>query len=334
MVVVQYQSMGAEEIENDDPGFPPVSSEESGQKLLQFLQRRLDLPATLLHRWMRTGQIRLNGGRVKAFERVKTGDIVRLPPFAGKISGNCGKAETVGEPLEIVGKAGNILALAKPAGLAVHGGTGQVDSVCARLEAQFGNLPFRPVPAHRLDRDTSGILLCGASYEALAGLQGALRNHQTHKEYLAWVEGRFETSQLLVGRIAKLGPKGREKMQLSAQGKLALCLARPLDSNNDASLVQLRLLTGRTHQIRAQMAAIGHPVLGDVKYGAQKRSGGMLLHAFRVILPEGATFTCPPSWSGGFMPAGLPPVLEITPEINRQIESVAAQSANRYKGNI
>ena len=134
---------------------------------------------------MRTGQIRLNGGRVKAFERVKTGDIVRLPPFAGKISGNCGKAETVGEPLEIVGKAGNILALAKPAGLAVHGGTGQVDSVCARLEAQFGNLPFRPVPAHRLDRATSGILLCGASYEALAGLQGALRNHQTHKEYLA-----------------------------------------------------------------------------------------------------------------------------------------------------
>ena len=161
-----------------------------------------------------------------------------------------------------------------------------MDSVCARLEAQFGNLPFRPVPAHRLDRDTSGILLCGASYEALAGLQGALRNHQTHKEYLAWVEGRFETSQLLVGRIAKAWTKGTRKMQLSAQGQTLPCAWRARwTSNNDASLVQLRLLTGRTHQIRAQMAAIGHPVLGDVKYGAQKRSGGMLLHAFRVILP-------------------------------------------------
>lgn len=332
--MVQYQFMGDEEIENDDPGFPPVSDEESGQKLLQFLQRRLDLPATLLHRWMRTGQIRLNGRRVKAFERVKTGDIVRLPPFAGQIAGNCEKIETVGEPLELAGKSGNIWALSKPAGLAVHGGSGQVDSVCARLDAQFHDLPFRPVPAHRLDRDTSGILLCGASYEALTSLQGALRDHQTHKEYLAWVEGRFEDEQLLVGRLAKLGPKGREKMQISAQGKLALCLARPLDSNNDASLVQLRLLTGRTHQIRAQMAAIGHPVLGDVKYGAQKRSGGMLLHAFRVILPDGLVFTCPPPWSGGFMPVELPPVFEISPEIDRQIESINTQSANGYKGNI
>lgn len=316
--------MGDEDRETSQFDFPPVSEEESGQKLLQFLQRRLDLPATLMHRWMRTGQIRLNGRRVKAYDRVNAGDIVRLPPFAGQLSGNAATLEEPGDPLEIAGRHGDIIALNKPPGLTVHGGSGHADSVCSRLDSQFSDLPFRPVPAHRLDRDTSGILLCGASYTALTALQEALRKHQTRKEYLAWVEGRFEGEELLVSRLEKKGSKGHEKMQPSPHGKLALCLVRALDSNHDASLVHVRLLTGRTHQIRAQMAEAGHPVLGDVKYGAQKRSGGMLLHALRVVLPDGAEFCCPPPWSRGFAPQAKPPLLEINAEAGKRIEAILA----------
>lgn len=311
--------------DNPPPDFPPVSEEESGQKMLQFLQRRLDLPSSLLHRWLRTGQIRLNGSRVRPFDRLKSGDVVRLPPFAGELAENAPKeAEENFTPLEIVGEKDGILAVFKPAGLAVHGGSGIGDHALSRLQRQLGPRPFGPVPAHRLDRSTSGILLCALSYEALARLQAAFRARASIKEYLAWVEGPLEEEKFLVSRLAKLGPRGREKVRPAAPGKKAVCLARPLAVYPDATLAHLRLITGRTHQIRAQMAEIGHPLYGDVKYGAQKHSQGLLLHAFRITLPDGTVFAAPPPWTGGFAPAQLPPVFEIGPDTQKKIDAALA----------
>jgi 23S rRNA pseudouridine955/2504/2580 synthase len=309
---------------------------ESGLKLLRFLERRTCLPRALLQRWLRTGQIRLNGRRVKPFARVQTDDGVRLPPFAldmieGKkaLFASAGARLTppphfdvfsdnpVGSPfLASIGHKGDIWALYKAPGLPTHGGTGHSDSLAARLAARYAGAPFIPIPAHRLDKDTSGVLLAAASYGALQKLHGALRERRMVKEYLAWARGGwpFEGIRLFRHDLRKQEAAGLEKMRVAlprdsrAPSREALCFVRPLKILPETSLLQIRILTGRTHQIRAQLAALGHPVLGDSKYGAD-RPGRMFLHAARVVLPDGTVFACPPPWRGWKAVEKLPGVM-------------------------
>lgn len=320
---------------------PVVEETESGQKLLQFLQRRLNLPPAMLHRWVRTGQIRINGGRCKPFTRVQTGDLVRLPPFALKMAAQSdarvfgGSAAPDGPlaaaapslpPLPpIVGQEGQIWAFFKPAGLPTHPGTGHSDSLATRLAGHYADAPFKPTPAHRLDKDTSGILLVGASFTALTYVQQALRDRTLVKEYVAWVRGRwpYAETRLLCQHLRKNFERGYEKVRPAAAGQNggqeALCLVRPLRVEERESLLLIRLLTGRTHQIRVQLADLGHPVLGDAKYGlteqgarlgARQIRGPMYLHALRVMLPGGRAFACLPQWDGEralhILPESLP----------------------------
>ncbi len=323
---------------------PIVQETESGQKLLQFLQRRLNLPPTLLHRWVRTGQVRINGSRCKPFARVQTGDIVRLPPFAFKMAEESATA-TDTQPLAdtspvsqavdapplppMIGTDGYLWAFNKPAGLPTHPGTGHDDSLSSRLAAYFATAPFKPVPVHRLDKETSGVLLVAASYEALLSAQNALRDGSLSKEYVVWVQGGwpYAETQLLRHFLRKDAAQGYEKVRPAAPGEAnsreALCLVRPLRVGKDQSLLLVRLLTGRTHQIRVQLATMGHPVVGDTKYGqtprrhvprgaytipapARKSNAGdpdqeqenLLLHALRVTMPCGRVFSCLPPWAG------------------------------------
>ena len=164
--------------EAPDPNTVIVDPREGGQKLLQFLQRRLDLPPSLLHRWIRTGQVRINGGRAKPFGLVAAGDSVRLPPFAlgmsrrSKATGGQASPEQGHEPRpraqalppapRPLQKDGDLWVFCKPAGLPTHPGTGHEDSLSSRLAAGAGDAPFKPTPVHRLDKDTSGILLVAA----------------------------------------------------------------------------------------------------------------------------------------------------------------------------
>ncbi|MBD5539337.1 MAG: RluA family pseudouridine synthase [Desulfovibrio sp.] len=322
-----------------DPGpaggspFPPVGRAESGQKLLQFLQRRLNLPPALLHRWVRTGQIRLNGRRAKPFARVSEGDMVRLPPFAGALAAQAGAPLTDGRaakppqagtatpdapPLPpLVGTLSDIWAFHKPAGLATHPGTGHEDSLSTRLAAHAPGAAFPPTPAHRLDKDTSGILLAAATHAALRQLQQAFRERRMVKEYVAWVAGKwpYTAPRLLRARVRKEGAPGAERMRVCDPGgtappdaREALCVARPLVAGDAASLLQIRLITGRTHQIRVQLAALGHPVLGDGKYGRGRRDGcpGLCLHALRVVLPDGRALECLPDWAPPYALDALP----------------------------
>lgn len=322
----------------DSQDSPMVGQAESGQKILQFLQRRLNLPPTLLHRWIRTGQVRLNGGRCKPFVRVKTGDVVRLPPFALQMAAQSGAAparttDAVPEPpvrppaLEasaplppVVGAEGPVWALFKPAGLPTHPGTGHSDSLATRLADHYAQAAFKPTPAHRLDKDTSGILLVAATFSALRELQEAIRQRSLIKEYVVWVRGRWPwpEARLLRHQLRKGLERGFEKMRavLTAAGEEraleALCLARPLRICENESLLLIRLFTGRTHQIRVQLASLGHPVLGDVKYGPpEQRVGGgpMYLHALRVILPGGRIFACLPDWDAEHAVGVLPEVM-------------------------
>ena len=345
------------------PEQPMVQETESGQKLLQFLQRRLNLPPTLLHRWVRTGQVRINGSRCKPFARVQTGDIVRLPPFAFKMAEESAATAESQETTDfesgtrkagfpplppMIGTDGYLWAFNKPAGLPTHPGTGHDDSLSSRLTAYFADAPFKPVPVHRLDKETSGVLLVAASYEALAKAQEALRSGTMSKEYVVWVQGGwpFAETQLLRHFLRKDSAQGYEKVRPAAPGEAdsreALCLVRSLRVGTRQSLLLVRLLTGRTHQIRVQLSAMGYPVVGDPKYGTAPRrhvprgasslpaparmgdtdkakllpSEGLMLHALRVTMPCGRIFSCLPAWAGEHALEQMPDPMETveTPE--------------------
>lgn len=297
----------------------PVNEKESGQKLLRFLERRLKLPASLLHRWIRTGQIRLNGSRCKPFDRVKEGDLVRLPPFALSMAAetcadqDLDSAENVMErSVEILDIWNDIWAINKPSGLPVQSGTGHEDSISVRLAARSGPDFFKPAPAHRLDRDTSGILLAGASFEALRGLQEEFREGKIHKEYLVWVKGEWKEKGLVLlqNYLRKEKENERTRMRvlpgMAPYAKEALTLIKALAAGEDKSLLQVRILTGVTHQIRAQLAAFGYPVLGDGKYG-KSGEGPLRLHSYRIILPDEHEFSILPPWEGDLAVQSPPP---------------------------
>ncbi|WMW64261.1 RluA family pseudouridine synthase [Nitratidesulfovibrio liaohensis] len=329
-----------------------VTAAEAGQKLVQYLHRRCGAPQSAIQRWVRTGQVRINGGRCKPFDRVAEGDVVRVPPFAlagaqdvdtvtdgasrhspGTGSGKdmAGKSAVppqslppLPSPPPIVGEAEGLLVLLKPAGMAVQPGTGHADCVTARLAARYAGADFLPTPAHRLDRDTSGLLLVATSYARLRALSDAFAAREgLVKEYLARVAGRWphDGALTLRDRLEKQGTPGHQKVRRvggngaasravmsdghdshaadgDAAGRHAACTVTPLRRGDAASLLLVRLHTGRTHQIRVQLAERGHPIVGDRKYGGPACALGMLLHAVRLTLPDGERFTALPDWTG------------------------------------
>lgn len=291
---------------NDTTSGILVAEAESGQKLIQWLRRRLDAPQGELHKWIRTGQIRVNGRRAKAFAPVNAGDAIRLPPFCRTLLDAPAAPRPPARPLPpIIAEEPDLLVFNKPAGLPTQSGSGHDDSLAARLAALDPGAAFHPAPVHRLDRDTSGVLLAGRTFAALRALGETLRGREAVKEYVAWVRGRWpwEDLRLLRHALRKEGPAGREKMRAydwrtpPPGAREALLLARPLKRAERASLLHIRLLTGRTHQIRAQMQAAGFPLVGDGKYGAPVAGQRLLLHAVRLTLPDGRSFSCLPAWT-------------------------------------
>jgi 23S rRNA pseudouridine955/2504/2580 synthase len=306
-----------------------VTPEEAGQKLLQFLQRRLgrEVPGSALLRIIRTGEVRVDGGRKKPFFRLAAGQEVRVPPLAPSAGGTrppasqafpaasgAAGAESSLPGLDILLETPGFVAVRKPAGLCSHAGTRHKDSVADRLKAMYSGAPFAPVLTHRLDKDTSGILLAAKSYTELRRLNDLFATGGVSKTYLAWVDGvwpgdgpelmedRLDRLELAAGQV-----QGRKKILAAedGQGKSARAEARPLLRKRQATLLQVRLFTGRTHQIRVQLSLRGHPVISDAVYGRKVRGLPMLLHALCLRLPERALFA-PPPWTGPF---GLPDAL-------------------------
>lgn len=307
----------------------PVSAAEGGQKLLQFLERRLGLPPTLLHRWIRTGQIRCNGKRCKPFQPVAQADTVRLPPLALTLAqqqkDDKGTAAALLPLPPLVHESEGLFVFNKTAGLPVHPGTGHSDSLTTRLQQHHANAPFCPTPAHRLDKDTSGLLLVARSYACLRTLQDAFSQRDLLKEYLAWVEGCWPLTspeyppRLLRDTLMKRYTGPHEKVEVcpttsenspARDGHEATCVVQCLRHQGQHSLMHIRLLTGKTHQIRVQLASRGHPLCGDAKYGSTMRPP-FKLHALRLILPEGSEFTALPPWQGQWQVMDLPPPLAV-----------------------
>ncbi|MBQ7584674.1 MAG: RluA family pseudouridine synthase [Desulfovibrionaceae bacterium] len=286
---------------------------ESEQKLLSLLERHLKVSKNLLHKWVRTGQVRINGKRCHPFDRVRGGDIIRLPPFALKMAE---KEDTEILPAlpKIVERYQELICFCKPSGLPTHGGTGHRDSLAARLRHAWRESSFIPVPVHRLDKDTSGLILVAESFQALRKAQEDLQAGFVVKEYVCWVSGRWPKSDIcfLEHFLEKKGALGVEKMQVVSEddpkGKKSLSKVTPLKIGTQKSLLLVRIFTGRTHQIRVQMADLGHPILGDHKYGHFKDSNSkLLLHACRIILKDGHEFVDLPAWPKGYEVLSLPP---------------------------
>ena len=302
-----------------------VTAQEAGQKLLQYLARRLGpgLPQAALQKFIRTGQVRLDGKRCKPFDRVAEGQVVRVPPYDPDALGAPLRAvpppgpqdvppardRERGRPdrlrlvpkrpvLDILYEDDELLVVVKPAGLPVHPGSGHTTALTTLVTDRYPDVPFRPTPAHRLDRDTTGLVLVAKSYRMLRRIHDAMLSGDIRKDYFAWVRGQWglgEEGEWVEMRdtLEKSGAPGRERVRSGESGKEAVARARLLGRTAAASLLEVRLETGRTHQIRAQLASRGHPIVGDAKYGGGQPP--LLLHAWRITLSE-AAYCAPPDW--------------------------------------
>lgn len=295
------------------PKIAVVSSSEKGMKLIKFLERHLEdeQKSSHLHRWIRTGQVRVDMKRAKAFQTLDEGQEVRFPPFA-KLRLTVGnkvfsKDIFLGADLPVLVIKDDILVLNKPSGLAVHGGTGVSDSVSKRLKDFYVDQAYIPAPAHRLDKKTSGLLLVGLSHEMQVRLHAAFHEDKLDKEYLCWVQGEWSLGNIeMLDRLEK-SATGMENMEVvrGDAERGSLCRAeveflRSLSHKGSlASLLKIKLITGRTHQIRAQLSSRGYPVMGDVRYGGP-RYYPMLLHSYRLRIFDKYEFKVLPDWDKAY----------------------------------
>src|SRR5690606_23593456 len=254
-----------------------VPDDRDGQRLDNFLLGQLKgAPRSLVYKLVRSGQVRVNGGRVKAERRLESGDEVRIPPVRLAEPGERGtppKGLMDAIAAGVVFEDERLLALNKPAGGASHGGSGIGFGAIETLRARRPNQSLELV--HRLDRDTSGLLLFAKKRSALSELQALLREGGgdarggVGKRYLALLAGRMPDGTMSVDAPLHVGLRqgGERHVQVSDAGKPSLSRFQVLERRGGHSYCEVRIETGRTHQIRVHARHIGHAVAGDDKYG-------------------------------------------------------------------
>ncbi|KAB2927041.1 MAG: RluA family pseudouridine synthase [Dechloromonas sp.] len=273
-----------------------IGEEEQGQRLDNFLIRRFKgVPKSHLYRILRSGELRVNSGRVDATYRLCVGDSIRVPPIrvAERARDEIAEAAQQRVDLPIIYEDDAMLVIDKPDGIAVHGGSGVSFGVIEALRRQRPQAKFLEL-AHRLDRETSGILLIGKKRVALTALHDMFREHGAgaDKRYLVLVKGRWmnATQHVKVPLLKYLTESGERRVSVNPEGKAAHTVFRLLARWPEMSLLEAQLKTGRTHQIRVHLAHLGFPILGDEKYGdfalnrKIKPEGlkRMALHAWRM----------------------------------------------------
>ena len=249
-----------------------IDEDRDGQRIDNFLLGYLKgVPRSLVYKLLRSGQVRVNGGRVKAERRLEGGDQVRIPPIQIEEPGDKGTPpQGFMDALDaaIVFEDARLLALNKPAGVASHGGSGISFGAIETLRALRPNESLELV--HRLDRDTSGLLVIAKKRSALTELQALMREEGgIAKRYLALLVGRMPDGTMSVDAPLHIGLRqgGERHVQVNAAGKPSLSHFRVLERKGGHSYCEVRIETGRTHQIRVHAQHIGHAVAGDDKYG-------------------------------------------------------------------
>ncbi len=319
---------------NPGPALPQVKTlaideDGAGQRLDNYLMRHLKgVPKTHVYRIIRSGEVRVNKGRASADTRLNAGDVVRVPPV--RISERVAeKAQAMAEQVAshapakefaVLFEDDSLLAINKPAGVAVHGGSGVSFGVIEQLRMARPQAKFLEL-VHRLDRETSGILLVAKKRSALKNLQDQFRERETGKTYLAMVLGQWPANKKVLDKplhkyllpdgerrvkvVAKDDPNGMPSLTLvkvrAAGGVVPGTHQAPVSGDRGYSFLEVTIKTGRTHQIRVHLASEGLPIVGDDKYGdfdsnkSLARANSltplkrMFLHAWRLQCNHPAT---------------------------------------------
>lgn len=316
-----------------------VSLDEAGLRLDRWFRRHFpDLGQGALQKLLRTGQVRIDGKRAEARDRIEPGQTVRLPPgvtasptVRPKDRPLICERDAVEIRRQVVYRDAEVIALNKPPGFAVQGGSGIERHVDGMLDALRYGVAERPRLVHRLDKDTSGLLLVARTAQAARRLAESFRDRQTEKLYWAVVVGVPPRSEGTIDLpLAKRpGARDRETVQVDHErGQKALTRFRVLDrAGKRAALLALWPHTGRTHQLRVHCAAIGCPVLGDRKYGGEEAllsavadARCLHLHARRIALPH-------PSGKGKLVLEAEPP-----PHFRRTVEAIGFSTGSSTSG--
>jgi 23S rRNA pseudouridine955/2504/2580 synthase len=307
-----------------------VTSDEAGQRIDNFLMRHFKtVPRSRVYRLLRKGEVRVNRKRVDAEYRIQQGDEVRLPPVridAMDDQGRVAPQQPSSSLLELIERAvifqdKHLLVIDKPAGVAVHGGSGMSFGVIEALRASRPRETLELV--HRLDRDTSGCLLIARDRSTLTALHALIRNGGMHKTYLGLVAGNWQlgTKRIDAPLATDNRQHGERHVRVAAAGKDSVSVFKPVQFFGPlATLMEVDIPTGRTHQIRVHASFAGHPLLGDDKYGDRERNAELKRHGLKrtFLHAQSVAFEWPasgmPFHASAPLPSELAAVLDaITP---------------------
>lgn len=274
-----------------------VGEESAGQRIDNFLLRLAKgVPKSHIYRILRSGEVRVNKGRIGADYKLRAADVVRVPPM--RVAATTADIAVPPREFAVVFEDDALIVIDKPAGVAVHGGSGVSFGVIEQLRRARPQARLLEL-AHRLDRETSGLLLVAKKRSALVQLHDMFRDGKVNKRYLALVKGQWRDALRHVRLPLEkyLTAEGERRVSVGPEGKEAHSVVRLVARWQNFSLVEVELKTGRTHQIRVHLAHLGFPLAGDDKYGdfplnKELQKVGlkrMFLHAARLSLPHPLT---------------------------------------------
>jgi len=275
-----------------------IDNENEGQKIDKFILKILkEMPKSFLYKMYRKKNIKLNDAKISGKETLKAGDEIKIffsdetyEKFKGEE-----KENKVKKLFEVVYEDENVLIVNKPVGLLAHTSSGNyernlVDSIKGYLgETSEG---FKVSISNRLDRNTSGLVIAGKNLMAVKCINELIKEHKVDKYYKTIVKGELKGRKVLKGKMEKNEDKNKSKM--SKEGKDVETIVKPIKSNGKFTEVEIKLITGRTHQIRVHLSSIGHPLLGDTKYGSRVLNEKLglnmqLLHAYKLVFNSKGT---------------------------------------------
>lgn len=322
-----------------------ITDEEAGQRIDNFLMRHFKtVPRSRVYRLLRKGEVRVNRKRVDAEYRIARGDEVRLPPVRIDSGAEPGRpSSSLQELIEraVIYQDKHLLIVDKPAGVAVHGGSGMSFGVIEALRASRPRETLELV--HRLDRDTSGCLSIARDRATLVALHALIRNSGMHKTYLALVSGSWQlgTKRIDAPLSTDSRQHGERHVRVAAAGKDSVSVFKPVQFFGSlATLMEVDIPTGRTHQIRVHAAFAGHPLLGDDKYGDRERNAALKAQGLKRIFlhAQSIAFEWPgsgvPFHASAPLPAELAAVLDaIAPQKRKAAggRKTAGRSAKRAR---
>ncbi|MEW5968174.1 MAG: RluA family pseudouridine synthase [Pseudomonadota bacterium] len=295
--------MKMKDLEKDSVRRVKIDDSADGQRLDNFLMARLKgVPKSRIYKLVRGGEVRVNGGRIEVSYRLQLGDEVRIPPvrMATPVITPATHLPQGGLRLlpAILYRDEALIALNKPAGMAVHGGSGISRGVIEQLRLELPACRYLEL-VHRLDRETSGVLLIALKRRALTGLHAAMRDGKIEKRYFTLVAGRWPNpvQHVKLPLHKRVTDEGEKRVTVRDEGQAAHTIFRRLQQFPDFTLLEAELKSGRTHQIRVHTSHLGFPIAGDDKYGdfdlnkrlMKQGLKRMFLHAAKLVFDHPIT---------------------------------------------